>query len=73
MLRRSVTSLLPLFLGFLASCAAAAAEHEPCKVIPLKSRAEIRAGTVFTGTVVSFLFRRRGNGDFSGPVYYEII
>ena len=27
-----------------------------CKVIPLHSRAEIRAATVFSGTVVSFLF-----------------
>ena len=37
------------------------------KVVPLKSRSAIEAGTVFSGTVVSFLFRKRrggGGGDF---------
>ena len=60
-------TLLPLFVVFLTLCpVSAVAEHEePCKVIPLKSRAEIRAGTVFSGTVVSFLFRKRAGGDDS--------
>ena len=66
-MRMRLVTLLPLFLGFLVSCFEEVTK-QPCKVIPLKSRAEIRAGTVFTGTVVSFLFRRRGGGDFSGPV-----
>ena len=56
---RSVTLLaLLLFVGF---CAAEHREEskQPCKVIPLKSRTGIRAGTVFSGTVVSFLFPKR--------------
>ena len=33
-----------------------------CKVIPLKSRKVIRADTVFTGTVLSYLVRRKFGG-----------
>ena len=31
-------------------------------MVPLKSRASIEAGAVFSGTVVSFLFRKRRGG-----------
>ena len=50
--------LLPPLVCLLALGAGLEEAKQPpkCKVIPLQSRAEIRAATVFSGTVVSFLF-----------------
>ena len=53
----TTTALLPPLVCLLALGAGLERAKQPkCKVIPLQSRAEIRAAAVFSGTVVSFLF-----------------
>ena len=60
--------LLPPLVCLLALGAGLERAKQPpkCKVIPLQSRAEIRAATVFSGTVVSFLFPKEQRKSESG-------
>ena len=71
---RSVTRmvLLPPLVCLLALGAGLERAKQPpkCKVIPLHSRAEIRAATVFSGTVVSFLFPKERTESGARPRLY---